>query len=302
MTTVRRSILSTAPGTNREAFASIDWGLFVAVGTIWGSSFLFMDIGLDAFAPGLITWLRVGLGAVVLLLFPRARAPIAADDWPRLVVLSLIWVGVPFTLFPIAQQWINSAVTGMLNGATPIATAVVATVLLRRLPRPIQLAGLALGLAGVVLIALPSIGEGTTQARGVVLVLAATTCYGFAINIAAPLQQRYGSLPVMTKMLLLAAVWTAPLGLVSLPSSSFAWPSALATAAVGMLGTGIAFVIMGTLVGRVGSTRSSFITYLIPVVALGLGVVFRSDRVTGLALAGVVLVIGGALLASRREG
>ena len=124
--------------------------------------------------------------------------------------------------------------------------------------------------------------------------------YGtLAVNIAAPIQQRYGSLPVMTRMLAYAAVWTLPYALVGLPDSSWAWPSFLAVEAAGAIGTGIAFVIMGSLVGSVGSTRASFSTYVIPVVALILGVVFRGDTVAALALAGIVLVITGAVMASR---
>ena len=83
--------------------------------------------------------------------------------------------------------------------------------------------------------------------------------------------------------------------------STFAWGSFLAVAAAGVLGTGLAFVIMGSLVGRVGSTRASFITYVIPVVALVLGVVFLGDEVGRLALVGVAMVIAGAFLASRRD-
>lgn len=301
MTLRPRSVLSTSAGTNQGAFGVAEWALFWSIGIIWGSSFLFMAIGLEAFSPGLITWMRVGLGAAVLSMVPRARTPIAREDWPRLVALSLFWVGIPFTLFPVAQQWINSAVTGMLNGAMPIFAAAIASVMLGRLPRGAQLTGLVVGFAGVVAVSLPSIGEGDTQALGVALVLLATLCYGFAVNIAAPIQQRYGSLPVMARMLGLASIWTAPYGVVGLLDSSFAWDSLAAVAAAGVFGTGIAFVIMGTLVGKVGSTRASFITYVIPVVALVLGVVFRNDRVTAVALGGVVLVIAGALLASRRE-
>lgn len=294
-------ILSTSTGTNQEAFTPADWLLFWSIGIVWGSSFLFIAIGLDAFEPGLITWLRVALGAGVLILFPAARAPVDRYDWPRLIVLSFLWVAIPFTLFPIAQQWINSAVAGMLNGAMPIFAAAIAAILLRRLPRGAQLLGLVVGFAGVVAISLPSIGEGETEALGVILVLIATLCYGISVNLAAPIQQRYGSLPVMSRMLALATIWTAPFGLAGIPASSFAWDSFLAVAAAGVLGTGLAFVIMGSLVGRVGSTRSSFITYVIPVVALILGVVFRDDQVTAVALIGVGLVIIGALLASRRE-
>jgi drug/metabolite transporter (DMT)-like permease len=96
-------------------------------------------------------------------------------------------------------------------------------------------------------------------------------------------------------------VWTAPLGVVGWLDSEFAWDATVAVAIAGVVGTGLAFVIMGSLVGRVGSTRASFITYVIPVVALILGVVFRSDEVTFVAIVGVVLVIAGAVLASRRE-
>lgn len=300
--TARRSVLTTAAGTNQGAFSPLDWGLFVSIGLIWGSSFVLMDIGLEAFRPGLITWLRVASGAAVLWLVPRARRPIDREDRPRIVAISFLWVAIPFSLFPIAQQWINSAVTGMLNGAMPIFAATIATLMLRRMPRPAQLTGLVVGFAGVVAISSPSMGHGSAEALGVGLVVLATLCYGLAVNIAAPLQQRYGALPVMARMLGLASLWTAPLGAVALLDSSFAVPSLIAVGTAGVLGTGLAFVIMGTLVGRVGSTRASFITYLIPVVALGLGVGFRGDHVTAIAVGGVLAVVAGAVLASRREG
>lgn len=275
--------------------------LFVSIGVIWGSSFLLMDIGLEAFHPGLITWMRVGLGAVVLGLVPRARRRIEPYDKPRLIALSFLWVAIPFTLFPIAQQYINSAVAGMLNGAVPIFAAVTATVFLRRLPHGAVLIGLVLGFVGVAAISLSSGSGDSSEALGVVLVLLATILYGLAINIAAPINQQYGSLAVNAQMLAYASIWTAPLGIVGLTQSTFAWDSFLAIAAAGAIGTGLAFLIIGSLVSRVGSTRSSFITYVIPVVALILGVVFRNDQVTVIAIIGVVLVIVGALLAARRE-
>ncbi len=294
-------ILSTSSGTNREAFTPLDWTLFISIGLIWGSSFLLMDIGLEAFHPGLITWMRVGLGAAVLSLLPRARRRIEPYDRPRLIALSFVWVAIPFTLFPIAQQYINSAVAGMLNGAMPIFAAVIATLLLRKTPHGAVLIGLILGFVGVAAISLSSGAEGSSEALGVALVLLATLCYGLAVNIAAPITQQYGSLAVNAQMLAYATIWTAPFGVTGLLQSSFAWNSFLAILVAGAVGTGLAFVIMGSLVSRVGSTRSSFITYMIPVVALVLGVVFRNDHVTAASLIGVVLVIVGALLASRRE-
>jgi drug/metabolite transporter (DMT)-like permease len=295
-------LLSTSHGTNREAFSAGDWGLFVSLALIWGSSFLFMAIGLDSFHPGVVTLLRVALGALFLTTIPRARSGrVEREDWPRILVLSAIWVAIPFTLFPIAQQWIDSAVAGMLNGATPIFTAVVATILLRSLPGPMQTTGLLVGFAGILAIALPSAGGGSTAAIGVGLIIVATIGYALSLNIVSPLQQKYGSLPIMARVLWVATLMVTPFGVVGLGQSSFAWSSFLAVAAIGVLGTGLAFVLMGTLVGSVGATRASFLTYLIPVVALVLGVVFRGEIVSPISIAGVGMVILGALLASRRE-
>jgi drug/metabolite transporter (DMT)-like permease len=298
---VRRGVLSTSVGTHRGAFTALDWALFGSIGLIWGSSFLLIAIGLDAFDPGLITWLRVLFGAAVLWIVPASRTRIAHEDRARLVALSFLWVAVPFTLFPLAQQWISSGLTGLLNGSLPIFATTIGAVMLRRLPGRAQTIGLIAGFAGVAAIAAPSLAEGSNEALGVVLVLLAVVCYGVAINIAAPLTQRYGSLPVMARMLALAVVWTAPLGLVGLTGSSFEWGPLAAIATLGAVGTGLAFVLMGTLVSRVGSSRASFATYLIPVVALVLGAVFLDETVRALSILGIVLVIAGALLASRRE-
>lgn len=300
--TMSGRLLTTTHGTNRDAFTARDWGLFLGLSGIWGASFLFMAIGLDAFHPALVTWLRVGFGALFMAMLPRARAArIDREDRARVRAIGLIWVAIPFTLFPIAQQWIDSAVAGMLNGATPIFTAVVASILLRHLPGRLQMIGLGVGFAGVIAIGLPSAGSGTTAAIGVLLVVTATVLYAFSANMVAPLQQKYGSIAVMSRVLWTGVVLVTPYGLYGLTQSSFAWPSMFASVAVGVLGTGLAFVLMASLVGSVGATRSVFITYLIPVVAMALGVVFREEQIAPLAVAGVILVILGALLASRRE-
>jgi drug/metabolite transporter (DMT)-like permease len=276
--------------------------LFLSVAVIWGASFLFIDIGLDALPPGVITLMRVGLGALALavLPLPRQHTKIRPDDRRRLVIVSVVWVAVPFTLFPIAEQHITSAVAGLLNGGTPIFAAIFAMVLLRQPTRGAQLLGIGVGFIGVVLVSLPSIGEGSSETLGVLLIVLATVCYGIAITLAAPLQQRYGSVNLMAKVLALATIWTAPYGLWQIGDARWEFGPTLAVVVLGVIGTGIAFALMGALVGRVGSTRASFITYLIPVVALVLGAAFRGDEVVALEVIGVAFVISGALLASRR--
>ena len=109
--------------TSAHAFGPTDWALFGAIAGIWGSSFLLISIGLESLSPGVVTLLRVGLGALILNLLPGPRLHLDPGDRARVVALSLLWVGIPFTLFPIAEQHISSAVTGLLNGAMPIFTA-----------------------------------------------------------------------------------------------------------------------------------------------------------------------------------
>lgn len=284
------------------AFAPLDWGLFCAVGGIWGASFLFIAIGLDHFHPGLITLLRVGLGAAALLAVPAARRTrIASADRGRLLAVSVVWVAVPFTLFPLAEEHINSAVAGLLNGATPLFAGLFGALFFGRRPRGPQLAGMLVGFGGVALVSLGTSVGGGSAVVGVLMVLVATGCYGVATNLAVPLQQTYGSVVVMSRMLAIAAVCTIPFGLWGLRTSEFDAASLSAVVVLGVVGTGLAFALMGTLVGRVGAHRATFITYLVPVVSLFLGVAFRDDEVTGLALVGVVLVIAGAVLASRSE-
>jgi len=287
--------------TTGAAFTPADWAVFAAISMIWGASFLFIAVGLESLQPGVVTLMRIGLGAAILHALPGKRAPIEREDRGRMLAVSVLWVGLPFSLFPIAEQHINSAITGLLNGATPMFTALFGALLFGRRTTGAQLLGVFVGFAGIVLISLPSLGEGSAAAWGVALVLLATSCYGVAIHIAAPLQARYGSRSVMARMLALGTVWTLPFGLVSLRGSGIEAGPIAAVSVLGLVGTGLAFLLMGSLVGRVGATRASFITYLVPVAALALGVAFQDDHVEVLALAGVVLALVGAVLASRRE-
>ena len=117
----RRRLVETAEGDSADAYGAPEWGLLAFTASVWGSSFLWMDIGLDAFAPGVITFARIALGAVALALFPRARRPLPRDDWPRVALLGVVWMGIPLTLFPIAQQWVDSSLTGMINSGVSIS-------------------------------------------------------------------------------------------------------------------------------------------------------------------------------------
>jgi len=146
-------MFTTAHGTRREAFGSVEWGLFAFLSLTWGASFLLMAVALDDFSPGLITFLRVATGAATVAILPGVwSVRVERADMPRVIALAVLWVAVPFTLFPVAQQWIDSGVAGMLNGFMPLMTALVASLMLRALPGRPQRIGLSVGAVGVVFI------------------------------------------------------------------------------------------------------------------------------------------------------
>lgn len=297
----RSSLPATASGTNVHAYTPGDWGLLVAIALIWGSSFLFMEIGLRAFEPGVITLARLGLGVGTLALFRRARQGIGREDWPRVAFLGVIWMAIPLLLFPIAQQWISSSVTGMINGAMPIFTVAWATYLLRRLPGWRQLVGIGLGFAGIMLVFVPELQAGEDEVVGALIALIAIAFYGLAANLSVPLTQKYGSLPVVFRAQVVALLVVAPIGIAQVPASSWSWESALAMLPVGILGTGVAFALMAMLAGRVGGPRASIAIYFLPLVAIVLGVLVLGETVAPIALAGVAMIMSGAWVASRRE-
>jgi len=280
--------------------------LLAVPGVIWGSSFYFIAIALDSFSPGLITPLRVLIGFFTLGMFPKARAPIPRKAWGGIVTLGVVWLAVPLSAFPFAEQHVSSSVVGMLNGAAPLFTALVATAIVRKAPPRGQVLGLAIGLLGVFCIALPSINgpsidNGSSSTFGVVLVLSALTLYGVALNVAGPLQREYGALPVLWRAQFVAVVLLSPMGVYSLRNSEFAWRPFAAVIVLGVFGTAIAHFAMATLAGRIGATRASAGLYLMPATALLLGVTLRHENVAVLAIVGSVLAMLGAYVLGRSK-
>lgn len=288
--------------SHSDAFSPRDWLLLAAVAASWGPSFLLIEVGLDHLEPALVTLLRLLFGAATLAFIPAARRKVPRFEFPRVALLGLLWMALPLLLFPFAQQWIDSSLAGMLNGAVPLFTAAIATFIRRRLPGILQGIGLLGGFLGVIAISWPAVQGARASALGAGMILLATVMYGIAINVAVPLQERYGSLPVIWRAQLFAILLVAPPGLWGIRSSSLALSSMLAIAVLGCLGTALAFVAFTTLVGRVGAARGSIAIYFLPVIAITLGVLLRDENVARSALVGTLLVIAGAYLTSRREG
>jgi drug/metabolite transporter (DMT)-like permease len=279
----------------------MDWILLIVPGVIWGASFLFIAEGLEAMGPNGVTFTRILVGFLTLLLFPGSRRAIRREDWLGTAGVGVLWMAFPLSMFPYAERHVSSALTGMLNGAVPLFIAIVAAGIARRWPSRGIALGLAVGLAGGVLMGLPALGQGRSTVNGVLLILAALVSYGFALNIARPVQQRNGALPVIWRAQAVALLLTAPLGVPELLRARWSPGPLFSLLALGALGTGVAYVLTVMAAGRVGATKASATAFLIPPVALLLGVLVRGEHVAPLSVLGGVVCLVGAWLMRRAQ-
>lgn len=293
----------TAPLTNLgsrpDAYGPAEWGLTITLGLIWGSAFLWIAIAVETISPGVVAFGRVSLGAAALATFPQARKRIDRRDWGRIALVAVVGNAGPALLFAIAETELDSAVAGMVTSATPVMSLIVAALILKRLPGRFQVIGIGAALVGVAVLTLPSLVGARATPYAIGLVLLATIGYGVMSNVVVPLQQSYGGPAVIMWALVVSSVVLAPLAAMSAGSSSYSRSSVLALIILGVLGTGIVRALATTLAGRVGGPRMTTATYQIPIVAIVLGVVFRGDVISPIAVVGVVIVLFGAYFASR---
>ncbi len=270
-------------------------------GLIWGASFLFIANGLEVLPPEGVTFARIALGFVALGMFPGARRPVARGDWGPIAALAVTWFAFPLSVFPFAEQHVSSALTGLLNGGTPIFVVMVSSLISRSAPsRPVLIA-LAVGLVGLGLIAAPALAQGSGELSSTLAILAALASYGIAANLAGPLQRRSGALPVIWRALGIAALLTAPFGGPAMLRFHWETVPVLSMLALGVLGTGVANVAMAYIAGKVSPSAASATIFLIPVVSVILGVAVRGEWVSAASLAGgAVCVLAAWLLARAR--
>ena len=273
-----------------------EWVILSLPGLIWGASYLFIADSLGAIEPGGVTFVRLLIGFLTLLVFPSARKPVLRSDWGKIVALGLFWMAFPLSMFPFAERYVSSALTGMLNGANPLFTTSVAALIAWKLPSRRVMVGIAIGMAGTIVMGLPTLHEGRSTVAGVGMILAALLSYGMALNLASPLQQRNGALPVILRTQFVALVLVAPLGLRDVFHIRWAPGPLAALLALGVLSPGIAFAIMAISAGRFGAARASSAAFIIPAEALVLGVIFRGEHVALLSVLGGVICVAGALI------
>jgi drug/metabolite transporter (DMT)-like permease len=275
------------------------WLLLIIPGLIWGASFLFIAEGLRAVNPNGVTFLRICVGFATLALFPAARKKIERSDWGKVALLGVLWFAFPLSMFPFAEQRVSSALTGMLNGANPLFATLVACFLVRRAPSRGVTVGLAIGLAGTVIMAIPAMDQGHSSSLGIGMILIALVSYGFALSLARSLQMKYGAIPVIWRAQLIGLLLTAPLGIPDLLRAHWSPVPLFSLLALGAGGTAIANVLLASAAGQFGAAKASGTTFLIPFVALALGVFVRHEQVALLSVVGSLVCVSGAWFMKR---
>jgi drug/metabolite transporter (DMT)-like permease len=295
-----RRVLSTSEGSHVGDFQRSHWVLVILVALVFGSAFFWIALSLRSFDPRFLAFGRVTLGAGALALFPTARRRIDREDYLRIAVAGIVGQAMPAVLFALAEQRIESALTGMITGAAPITAALWAAIFMAKLPSRRRVTGLAVGSTGIALLSLPSLGEGGSSALGVLFVVIAISGYGLAANILVPMQPKYGAAAVILWALITAIVVLAPLGIPAYtPGAST--ESIVALLILGIVGTGVARTLHVSLIGRVGASRGSVVGYFLPLVALFLGVVVLDESISAIQVAGMLVVVLGAYILSRKD-
>jgi drug/metabolite transporter (DMT)-like permease len=292
---------------------------YVALSVIWGASFLFIMLGLRALQPIQITAMRVISGTLVLLVLTGAtgtRLPRERSTWAHLMVSGFFLAALPFTLFAVAETRVSSALAGIGNATTPLA-AMVAGMALLPSDRPTRrkVVGVLLGLVGVVVILQPWRDLGRPDLLGFGMTLVAGASYGLgwvynrrtlgARDLGGLAQPTAQLVTACSQVILLVLGWwwlnrdrvAAPWSL--RPEATQVAVPLLAVALLGMFGTGVAFALQFDVVRAAGPTVGATVTYLIPVVAVLLGVTVLGERLAWPQLVGAAVVISAAVLTQR---
>ena len=273
---------------------------------IWGWSFLFIKVGVEGMTPTTVAGLRIALGAVVLVASCRSRGLTIPRDRTSLrhfAVVAVMGSALPFTMLAWGEQRITSNLTAVLNASTPLFAAVFGAIVLRERLRSPAVVGLLVGLTGVAVAA--GVGgsdlAGSSIAGGLASVLAGA-CYGYSFTYMKANLLHLPAQVAAAGQLTVGAVVLAPFALVTTAAHGIdlAPHRVLAVVLLGVVGTGYAYVLNYRVVAELGPTTASLVTYLIPVVAVAVGVALLDEVFHLRVLAGGVLIVLGIALVHGR--
>ena len=277
------------------------WILLLVLASVWGASYLFIKIGLEDLSPALVVFLRTALAGIILLPIALSRGALAGVRGLAgpLVLLAAVQVAGPFLLISVGEQEISSSLTGILVASAPIFTALLAPFVdHEERSGGWRAVGVATGILGVALLLGVDVGGDGGALVGALFVLLAGV--GYAIG-GFYLKRRFSDaqpLGVVTGTMLVSAALALPWAAVTVPDATVAAGSLAAVTVLGVLGTGLAFVIFYTLIAEVGPARASLVAYIAPLFAVVYGVLLLDESFGIGTLAGLALIVAGSWLAA----
>ena len=281
---------------------------FVLLAIAWGSTFLFIKIGDEALAPLQVSFGRVLIGTATLYAIMAVRAerlPRGRGVWARLTIAAILLNVAPFTLFAYGERHVSSVLAGIWNATVPLFTFPVALLaLVDEHATPRRLAGLAIGFMGVLIVLGIWRGVGATSLEGNLLCLGAAASYGLGF----PYARRYlarrseGPLALATAQLICATAILAVLSLLFSPAPHVvAAKHILSILALGVVGTGLTFLLNYSLIREIGATVTSTVAYVMPIVSTVLGVVALGEPLLWNQPVGAAVIVAGAALTAPRN-
>jgi drug/metabolite transporter (DMT)-like permease len=295
--------------TTQQSSTRLDWLLFAILGFFWGSSYLFIKIGVDAgLSPFTLIALRLGIGFMLLATVVLGREALPRDPktYGHLIVMGAVNIAIPFSLITWAELTVDSALASILNAAVPLFVIVIAAIFLRDERITLnRLAGLAVGFVGVaILVGFDPADIAGSDAAGEIALIGSTISYACGAVYAR--RNIHGLRPMipalfqvgfaLVMLLVLAFVFEHPLNVGMTPTAMFAviW--------LGLLGSGLAYLLFFRILGRWGATRTSMVAYLLPVYGIALGALVLNEPIDIRLLIGTALIIGGVALVNSRYG
>ncbi len=283
----------------------LNWGIFLLLCLTWGSSFILMKLGLESFSPYQVASLRLISAGLILLPFffkfirqtPRAKVPV-------IILSGLLGNGIPAFLFCIAETKIDSSLAGMLNSFTPVFALLFSLLLFRTQVGKRQLAGLAIGFVGVICLFLAKGIQTNAYWYYGFFVILATACYGLNIAIVHHYLKGYTSLQLVSISLFFMALFSLPVLLFSnfrevMAGGGRPWVSLGAAMVLGIMGTGMASLLFYKLIRSAGAIFASMVTYGLPVVAIGWGLL-AGEQVNAWQVLCLLVIMGGVYLVNRK--
>ena len=290
--------------TWKEKFKQRPWWIdFILLSAIWGSSFMFTKIAAHDIGAISTAFCRVAIGALFLLplLVLKRQTALLKQHWKKAFILGIFYAGIPFTAYSIALLTISTSTAAIVNATTALFGALIAWLWLKEKPGLSRSIGLVLGFTGVSLLALQNAHAAPTDALaaqliGMLVCLLASLCYGLSASYTKLYFSNIPALVSSTGSQIGATLFLAPFAILFWPDHSMNLSTIGSLLALGIVCTGLAFVMFFRIIALAGPSKALTVTFAVPVFAAFYGVTFLNETITlVMMLCAVVILVGISL-------